>query len=369
MKRICTRQKIRNGKFSLFLGISLLVLAFAGLLAAAWISGFAQWYVGNIYPGLVSTIGWFMGLFPFSVVEMGLYLILIGFVAFAAYTVIQVIRKKEGVRRFFPFFFRVILVVGVLAFLYTAGCGINYRRTSFSEESGFSTPKYSVGQLKEVCLWLTQEVNQYSPLVSRDETGMMQLSVEEGVAAVEEMHRLAQQYPVLEGYYPLPKKVMVSEILSYQGITGVYSPFTFEANYNGDMTPYNIPFTVCHELSHLRGFMQEQEANFIAFLACIGSSHPDFAYSGYLTGWVYCMNALYAADYNIWEEVRLELSREVDVDLQANNEFWKRYEGVISEAANQMNDTYLKANGQTEGVHSYNRMVDLIVSYYGTSIR
>ena len=81
------------------------------------------------------------------------------------------------------------------------------------------------------------------------------------------------------------------------------------------------------------------------------------------------MNALHAADYNIWEEVRLELSREVDVDLQANNEFWKRYEGVISEAANQMNDTYLKANGQTEGVHSYNRMVDLIVSYYGTSIR
>ena len=29
-----------------------------------------------------------------------------------------------------------------------------------------------------------------------------------------------------------------------------------------------------------------------------------------------------------------------------------------------MNDTYLKANGQKDGVKSYNRMVDLIVAYY-----
>ena len=29
-----------------------------------------------------------------------------------------------------------------------------------------------------------------------------------------------------------------------------------------------------------------------------------------------------------------------------------------------MNDTYLKANGQDDGVKSYDRMVDLIVAYY-----
>lgn len=130
------------------------------------------------------------------------------------------------------------------------------------------------------------------------------------------------------------------------------------------MTAYNIPFTTCHELSHLRGFMQEEEANFIAFLACIQSDRTDFRYSGYLSGWVYCMNALYRTDHEAWQEVRLLLAEEAEPDLEANSAFWDAYEGRISEAADKINDTYLKANGQADGVQSYSRMVDLIVAYF-----
>jgi len=38
----------------------------------------------------------------------------------------------------------------------------------------------------------------------------------------------------------------------------------------------------------------------------------------------------------------------------------------VSEVANQINDTYLKVNGQSDGVKSYDRMVDLLVSYRKT---
>ena len=168
----------------------------------------------------------------------------------------------------------------------------------------------------------------------------------------------------MEGYYPRPKELIFSEILSYQQLTGIYLPFTVEANYNGDMTSYNKPFTVCHELSHLRGFMQEQEANFIAFLACTGSERTDFQYSGYLSGWVYCMNALYRADPESWQEVRSLIDAAAEPDLAANNAFWDRYEGPVSDTAERINDTYLKVNGQADGVKSYDRMVDLVVAYY-----
>ena len=57
------------------------------------------------------------------------------------------------------------------------------------------------------------------------------------------------------------------------------------------------------------------------------------------------------------------LSPEVEIDLDANREYWAKYDGTIAEVSNKVNDTYLKANGQTEGVKSYNRMVDLIVAY------
>ena len=60
---------------------------------------------------------------------------------------------------------------------------------------------------------------------------------------------------------------------------------------------------------------------------------------------------------------------EVEEDLRLNREFWARYDGKIAEVSNKVNDTYLKANGQKEGVKSYNRMVDLIVAYYKRGVR
>ena len=90
------------------------------------------------------------------------------------------------------------------------------------------------------------------------------------------MVRLGQSYPQLEGYYPYPKPLINSRLLSVQQLCGIYSPFTIEANYNREMPYYNIPHTICHELSHLKGFMREDEANFIGYLACIGSDSPDF---------------------------------------------------------------------------------------------
>lgn len=39
---------------------------------------------------------------------------------------------------------------------------------------------------------------------------------------------------------------------------------------------------ICHEFAHLKGFMQEDEANLIGYLACINSDDAFFRYSGYM---------------------------------------------------------------------------------------
>ena len=76
--------------------------------------------------------------------------------------------------------------------------------------------------------------------------------------------------------------------------------------------------------------------------------------------------ALYRADHEVGQEVRSGLDQSVEPDLEANSRFWDSYEGKVSEVANQINDTYLKVNGQSDGVKSYDRMVDLLVSYRKT---
>ena len=175
------------------------------------------------------------------------------------------------------------------------------------------------------------------------------------------MVKLSGEYSSLSGYYPKPKPVLVSRILSIQQYSGVYSPFTVEANYNRDMVSYNIPHTICHELSHLDGFMREDEANFIGYLACLGSDDADFKYSGFLLGWIYAGNALAKEDFEEYARLYRMLSEEVREDMDANREFWAKYEGKAARAAERVNDAYLKANGQGEGVLTYGRVVDLMI--------
>ena len=379
MKNIKFEKKVQ---YRLIGAFALLFISVILMLVSLKVNGFAQWYATHIYPLLVSVIGRISGFFSFSLCEIFIYILLIWLI----YTLVQAIRKKSSLSKknkedvSLPYLnmetedskksYLISWVSGVLLgavfliFLYVICCGINYRRTSFSEESGIIPIEYSAEELKEICVQLTGELNELSDQILRNEEGIMVLSVDEGEQAISAMRSLGEEYESLSGYYPRPKKLIVSELLSYQGLSGIYLPFTVEANYNGDMIPYNMPFTACHELSHLRGFMQEDEANFIAFLACIRDENIDFQYSGYMLGWTYCMNALYRMDDESWQEVRGLLDKTIEKDLLANNEFWDHYEGVVSEVSNQMNDLYLKANGESEGVQSYSRIVELIVAYY-----
>lgn len=231
----------------------------------------------------------------------------------------------------------------------------------FSEKNGMEIKGYTVDDLTSYCKMITEEVNHLSDQVNRE---LLKNQEQLGDKAVQAMEQLGKTYVGLSGYYPRPKPVLLSEILSYQQLTGVYSPFTVEANYNADMTAYNIPFTMCHELSHLRGFMREDEANYIAYLACSRSDALEFQYSGALMAWIYSTNLLWEYAPDIYEELQESLRLEVRKDLKENTAFWDRYDGAVAKVAGKVNDTYLKANKQTDGVESYDRMVDLLMADY-----
>ncbi len=251
---------------------------------------------------------------------------------------------------------RLVFVAGLMAFLYTVCCGINYYRLPFSSYLDLEVRESSTEELRALCEYLTEKVNETVDDASYDASWKR-----EGQLA---MSGLAELYPQLKGYYPRPKGLLFSRILSVQQLCGVYLPFTVEANYNREMTAYGIPHAICHELSHLRGFMREDEANFIGYLACVNSASPSFRYSGYLTGWVYAGNALAAQDIDAYRALYARLNERSAADLRENNVFWKRYEGRVAEVSGQMNDVYLKINDQQDGVKSYGRMVDLMLAYY-----
>lgn len=338
--------------------VLLLGASFGGMAAARNIDGFADWYGANIYPLLAGVLGRISGLMSFSLVETGLY----GMILVSVFYGIRHIKHpglliKKG-----------IAVVSCLCFLYVVNCGINYSRTPFSELIHLETEKSSTQELYQLCQYLTDQVVLASQEDLEQTVKNQPLTFKEawrlGRDGVTAMKKLGLAYPQLGGFYPNPKPVGVSWILSVQQLSGVYSPFTIEANFNRNMTPYNIPHTVCHELSHLKGFMREDEANFIGYLACIGSDSPEYRYSGYLMGWIYATNALYKEEPELYFELYEQLPEITVENLNANSQFWERYEGKTAETAARINDTYLKLNQQEDGVKSYGKVVDLMLAYY-----
>ncbi len=356
-------RKTRNGVSKGFLSLAVIFTLIAlGLdLAARHIPRFADRYTTGVYPFIVDKIGGFFGKVSFSVRELLIYLLVL-------WLLFRILRffGKIGDWGFFSSLYAlissVLFVASVLFLMYTLNCGINYHRTRFSSEYSFSTEPYSPEDLKLACEYLTDEVKETYRLVDRDRDGVMRKKDNWGFSARKAVRRLRNEYPRLDVAYPLPKRPFIHHILSVPGIRGVYSPFTVEANYNGGMTGYNIPFTMCHELSHLSGFMNEDEANFIAWLACRSSSDPALNYSGALSCWIYCTNRLKKLDPAAYAELRSSLPEEVEKDLAANNAFWARFPEKASEVHDRINDQYLKIQGQEEGILTYNRMVDLVVN-------
>lgn len=285
-------------------------------------------------------------------------------------------------RRFLGHLF---LILSTLLVLYVFLCGINYHRTSFSEEAGLSVTidahgtVYDEADLIALCDYLVTEINdteaQLAATTIQVEGACIGQTSETpkpsaawlwhaGRTGQRAMEKLGQRYRRLSGHYPYPKPILNTWILSVQQTTGVYSPFTVEANYNRDIAYYDIPFTICHELSHLRGYMQEEEANFIGVLATIGADDLYFNYSGYVSAWVYAGNALARIDSTAFATLYARINARTRQDMLYNNAYWQQFEGKPAEAHEQLNDAYLKMQGQTSGVRSYGHVTDLMLEYF-----
>ena len=335
--------------------------------SARSVPGFADRYTDVMNPLLVNTLGRISGVFPFSLAEVLLYLIIFTFFAACARLISSAAGPARNRERFFSRLGKLgrncFCLLSALFLLFELNEDVYFYRTRFAVRCGLELDSYSNEELSLVCRELSGRINEYAPLVRRDKDGHMIADKDLPERMRASMRGLGENYPELSGWYPRPKYIFFSTLLSRGDITGVYSMFTVEANLNRDMPQYNLPFTAGHELSHLKGFESEKEANFLGYLVCTSSGDPDVRYSGAMMGWVYCGNELHKRDRSLWQEIHTSICPEAQEDLNYNNVYWDRYRGKVSETVQNMNDSYLKAEGLKEGTLSYDLVTDLIVSY------
>lgn len=353
--------------------ISVICLAAAGILSAAsrMVPGFALWYSTTIYPVIQGSLGRLTGMASFSVAE--LLCVLLPVLMIIDLTVI--IRRSRRISNRHPFRrfgSHLLLLVSVLLFLYEANCGVNYYREPFVDRIAIESASFTEEDLIDFCEFSISKLQESSSAVSSGSTFNYPGRTELAAEAVRSMKQLSEKtqpafndYSSLSGFYPQPKYLtFMSRLFSGMGVSGIYSPFTVEANVNGEMTSLEKPFTSCHELSHLKGFMNEGEANYIGWLACIGSDDPAFNRSGWLIAWIYAGNSLYSTDPDKYSELRKKLPDDIIRELDENREFWQSHETRASEVQDRVNDAYLKSNGQKEGIQTYGQLTTLMLMWY-----
>lgn len=341
--------------------------AFGATLFASSHQDAAEWYARHWYAALSRGGNALTGLAPFSVGEMLVCLLAAAFVALLVRLIVRLVRRKgRRTETALRFLVNLLCFAGVLYFIFTVNCGINYYRSTFAQTCGLPVQPSSAAELTRLCKSLASDADAQRGRVKTDSRGVMKLSTQNFAQTAQQARqsfdRLGADYPLLPPGYGTPKPVLGSRLMSRCNITGMFFPFTFEANVNTDVPAYTIPVTMCHELSHLRGFMREDEANFIGYLACEKSASVDFQYSGTMLAFTYASNALLSADEKADSEVWNGLSAGVKKDLAYDSAYWKQFEGPVAKISDSVNNSYLKANRQNDGVQSYGRMVDLLLA-------
>ena len=328
-------------------------------------------FARGVYRVFHTPVALLSGLLPFSIAEWILYSLIPAVLAMLLVWTVQLVRRKGRRGQWvLQGAVRAIGLLGLVFFLFVFGCGANYYRSTYAALSGLEVVPCTDEELSGLCMDLAEQANDLRSQLSgcEDARGVFTLPCsarELGERARAAMISMGERDPLFSCCYNRPKPVLWSRGMSRLGITGVFFPFTQEANVNVDAADYSIGAAMCHELSHMAGFMREDEANYLAWLACTRQDDPVLAYSGVMLALAYAGNALAKNDPQLYRAFYEGLSEAVRRDQAADRDYWAQFEDTkTSEFGEKMNDTYLKANAQKTGTKSYGAMVDLLLAEY-----
>lgn len=365
-ERKTEKMRQKGNRWKIYIGIWTSVI---GLNVAAWNStALCDWYRAHIFRIWVDSYGRMTGLAKGSVGERLIALAVIMTLTIVLLSLVAVFWKQSRglVRRYQIFYAWFVQLVCVIM---TLNCSMLYHAGTF-EQMYFrleSKEKDTTQELITLRNKIVTRCNELAKEVERDPNGDICYEKDINEQSVIYMQQLGKRYEQLAGYYPKPKPLRASDLMSQQYMQGYYFPFSMEANYNDVMYVMNKPATMCHELAHLHGFIYEDEANFISYLACVASDDPFFEYSGYLSVLYYVEQ-----DYkrvSTEKEQEIQISDQVKIDNmflkqsewdRINKKAWFKTKQVRKVSA-KLTDASLKANGVKDGQNSYSRVVHLLL--------
>ncbi|MCL7754123.1 DUF3810 domain-containing protein [Polaribacter sp. Z022] len=352
-------------KKHIFLAILLPVQILLMKLVAVNPKFIEQYYSNGIYPYISSFFRIILGWIPFSFGDLLLGFGLFIFIRFL-YKLI-----KNRFKNFIPKIIHFTAVLSVIYFCFYIFWGLNYYREPLAKNLGFSQSKYTTEQLQKVTEQIIQKLNVLQFNITKNDT----LKVENPYQpkemykmAISGYDNLSKDFPQLQYKYTSVKSSLMSLLQSYNGTSGYLNPLTGEAQVNDKIPKTSYPTTTCHEMAHQIGFAAENEANFVGFLAANYNNDIYFKYASYRMAFIYCITEIRKRDRKLSKELWKTVNKGIVKDFNYSYVHWQQYKNPFEPLVKKGYNAYLKANKQDKGVQSYNYVVDLLISYFETSL-
>jgi hypothetical protein len=336
------------------------------MIATAHTDAVERLYARRVFPAVARVVSIATGWAPVSLAELTVLAGVLALLLWAARALVRARWRRWTAAGAVRGAARLFAVIAVAVLVFDVMWGFNYDRAPVAALLRYDVAPAPPDELAVLSADLLDEAAALREGLPEDGAGVLRL-VDGRRGAIGRAGR-GYEAPAVALRLPMPplsappKLVLLSPLMSYLGIGGIFIPFTCEANVNATLPDWEIPFTSAHELAHLRGFAREEEANYVGYLACRAHPDRDFQYSGTFRAALYALGALAQADRASYARLRGTVTAPLGRDLAALAAWHRRYESRLGEVQEHVNDAYLKTQGQADGVRSYGRMVDLLLA-------
>lgn len=267
----------------------------------------------------------------------------------------------------------VLAVFSGLFLLHTAAYGLNGYAGPLADDIRMEDGDYTLTEMLEAAEYYRDRANELAAEMPRDANGDLIFSSFEDLAQKAgdgfEYLTYERSFSVFAGSKLPVKKLGWADMYSSMGITGFTMSLTGEAAVNPQIPPVSLPFTMCHEMAHRMCIATERDANFAAFLATRFNPSREYQYSAYFMAYRYVINRLAglsnSSSAQLVKEVNAGINDQLYHDIVQYNEFFQsRKNEKATKVADTVNDTYIKAGGDEDGIESYGNVSDLLVNWY-----
>lgn len=329
-------------------------------------------YAARLGPTLARPLSRITGVFPFALGEI----LLVGYAAWLIVVAGRALRAAWSGRRTWRDALsggarRAVRDLGLIVLTFYTLWGFNYARPTLEERLGWPAwDGVETAELIELAgAAVTAANDAYVELHGSEDAGeatrvddasALESAIDDGWTVTAHLLDLP---PVIAARYGQVKRPLLSEALARLGISGIYFPFTAEANVVRGLPAVGVPVTMGHEKAHQRGVSSEAEASFLGYVA--GATAPD-PLARYSAAFFAQRQLLAALAPSAPDEARriagLRLPG-VRRDLADLAVYLNRYRGVTRVIGTAVNDRYLRANRVPGGIRNYGHATRLLITW------